>query len=159
MNKVNLIVDGHISRSNDLTAKRPLIAVVVGICIREDGKMLLTTRPEGKLYAGYWEFPGGKVEDGESLEEALVREIFEEIGINVDCMEPWRESVVDYLHALVHLSFFKITKWSGAIDMREDQTHVWSGMPPTVSPILAGTVPVIDWLMSECEIAPLKVDT
>ena len=62
---------------------RPVVEVAVGVLIRPDGDFLLTSRPGGKVYSGYWEFPGGKVEGGESVEQALCRELFEELGIEV----------------------------------------------------------------------------
>lgn len=65
--------------------------VVVAVAFDKDGRFLMTSRPEGKVYAGYWEFPGGKVEAGESLEEALIREMKEELGVQVtDCREVQR---------------------------------------------------------------------
>ena len=77
---VDLVADGKQPRPTD---KRPLTQVAVGILVQADGQFLLTSRPAGKSYAGYWEFPGGKVESGETLQAALVRELREEIGIEV----------------------------------------------------------------------------
>jgi len=79
--------------------------VVVAVAFDKDGRFLMTSRPEGKVYAGYWEFPGGKVEAGESLDEALTREMKEELGVQVtDCREVY-STVFTYPHATVHLHF------------------------------------------------------
>ena len=78
---------------------RLVVEVAVGVLIRPDGDFLLTSRPGGKVYSGYWEFPGGKVEGGESVEQALCRELFEELGIEVTQLTRWKEQLVDYPHA------------------------------------------------------------
>ena len=80
--------------------------------VRADGHFLLTSRPQGKVYAGYWEFPGGKFEPGETVEQALQRELQEELGIQTGVIEPWREELVDYPHALVRLHFCKVLNLS-----------------------------------------------
>ena len=127
-------------------ASRTLTEVAVGIVQRSDGLYLLTTRPQGKAYAGYWEFPGGKLEAQESVVAALRRELQEEINITIADAEMVRTDVVDYPHALVRLHFCLITQWSGEIQMREQQTFAWSDLPTALSPILPGTVPVLAWL-------------
>ncbi len=128
---------------------RTLVQVAVGIVQRADGRFLLTSRPAGKAYPGYWEFPGGKIEPGETLEQALQRELQEEIGITIAAAHPWRSSVVDYPHALVQLHFCKITSWKGELQMRENQQYAWQTFPVTVHPILPGTVPILQWLEQE----------
>jgi 8-oxo-dGTP diphosphatase len=120
--------------------------VAVGILVRPDGQFLLTTRPPGKSYAGHWEFPGGKFEAGETVEDALARELHEELGVHVQHIERWREQVVDYPHALVRLHFCKVTHWQGELVMQEGQQFAWQRLPVTVTPVLAGTVPVLQWL-------------
>ena len=147
---VDLVADGVQPRSTD---KRPLTQVAVGILVQADGQFLLTSRPAGKSYAGYWEFPGGKVESGETLQAALVRELREEIGIEVQQATPWRTLVVDYPHALVQLHFFKVSAWAGTLHMHEGQQFVWQHLPTTASPILPGTVPVLKWLAEEAQLA------
>lgn len=134
-------------------AARPLVAVAVGVLQREDGAFLLTSRPLGKVYAGYWEFPGGKVERGESVEQALARELGEELGLEVDPaqVKRWRELTVDYPHALVHLYFCRLSTWRGELRMREGQQSVWTDLPAAVAPILPGAVPVLEWLTEETE--------
>ena len=130
-------------RDEGVAASRTLTEVAVGIVQRSDGLYLLTTRPQGKAYAGYWEFPGGKLEAQESVVAALRRELQEEINITIADAEMVRTDVVDYPHALVRLHFCLITQWSGEIQMREQQTFAWSDLPTALSPILPGTVPVL----------------
>ena len=129
--------------------ERAAVEVAVGVLVRADGAFLLTSRPEGKAYAGYWEFPGGKLEAGESVEEALRRELHEEIGITIGDAVPWRVEMVDYPHALVRLHFCKVFSWSGELQMRESQQYAWEQLPVQVAPILPGTVPVLDWFAQE----------
>ncbi len=126
-----------------------MVDVAVGILIAPTGELLLTTRPAGKVYAGYWEFPGGKLEPGETVETALRRELQEEIGITIGPALPWREQLVDYPHALVRLHFCKVFEWTGALQMREGQSHGWQSLPVQCAPVLAGTVPVLEWLAEE----------
>ena len=125
--------------------------VAVGILLREDGAMLLSTRPPGKAYAGYWEFPGGKLEPGESVQAALARELHEELGVSLDpaAITRWREQLVDYPHALVRLHFCRVTAWQGELQMREGQSASWQRLPVQVAPVLAGTLPVLQWLAEE----------
>lgn len=145
------IADPEIARQGG--ADRPEVQVAVGVLIREDGAFLLTSRPAGKPYAGYWEFPGGKVEPGETTYQALCRELREELGIEVNAATAWKEEVVDYPHSLVRLHFFKVTGWGGALQMREQQSAQWETLPVRVSPVLPGTVPVLGWLAQEAAAA------
>ncbi|WP_296490167.1 NUDIX domain-containing protein [Rhodoferax sp.] len=126
-----------------------MVDVAVGVLIQPGGDFLLTSRPAGKVYAGYWEFPGGKFEPGESVQQALQRELHEELGIHVDQIEPWRQELVDYPHALVRLHFCKVWHWTGELQMREAQSFAWQRLPVSVSPVLPGTVPVLQWLAEE----------
>jgi 8-oxo-dGTP diphosphatase len=128
---------------------RPMVEVAVGVLMQADGSFLLTSRPVGKPYAGYWEFPGGKLEAGESIEEALSRELNEELGLTMGEAKAWKVEVVDYPHALVRLHFFKVTQWSGELQMKEQQSYAWSVLPVGVSPILPGALPVLEWLEQE----------
>jgi 8-oxo-dGTP diphosphatase len=129
-------------------AQRPVIDVAVGILLRSDGAFLMCSRPPGKAYAGYWEFPGGKVEAGETLAQALARELAEELGISVplQAIAPWREQLVDYPHAHVRLRFCRVTAWTGELQMLDGQQAQWQRLPPTVAPILPGAMPVLAWL-------------
>ena len=129
--------------------------VAVGVLIREaDGALLLSTRPPGKPYAGYWEFPGGKLETGETVEQALRRELVEEIGVTIGPVEVWKVTEHDYPHALVRLHWCKVTRWSGDFDMREGQQMAWQQLPLTVSPVLPGALPVLQWLAQERGLPP-----
>jgi len=141
------VVDPDIVRT--ALGERPVTVVAVGILIRSNGDFLMTTRPAGKAYAGYWEFPGGKLEANETVEEALRRELIEEIGVTIQDVKVWRSSLVDYPHALVRLTFCKIFTWTGRLHMRESQQFAWQNLPVQVKPVLAGTVPVLEWLENE----------
>lgn len=132
-----------------MTDTRKHTEVAVGILLRADGAMLLSTRPEGKPYAGYWEFPGGKIEAGETVEEALRRELIEELGVTIDSAEVWKVTEHDYPHALVRLHWCKVWAWSGEFEMREGQAMAWQDWPPQVTPILPGAYPVLQWLAEE----------
>ena len=139
------VVDAQLPRAAD----RQLVQVAVGVLIRSDDSFLLTSRPEGKAYAGYWEFPGGKLEVGETIAQALQRELQEEIGITIeDCMS-WKTEQIDYPHALVQLNFCKVRRWSGELQMREAQLYAWQQLPVTVKPVLPGTLPVLEWFAKE----------
>ncbi|MEQ1536364.1 MAG: NUDIX domain-containing protein [Burkholderiaceae bacterium] len=141
------IVDPEIART--ALGQRPVTEVAVGILTRSNGDFLMTTRPLGKAYAGYWEFPGGKLEANETVVEALRRELLEEIGVSIQDAQIWRSSLVDYPHALVRLTFCKISEWTGQLHMRESQQFAWQSLPVQVEPVLAGTVPVLQWLENE----------
>lgn len=142
-----LVADAQVPRP--VAEQRRLTEVAVGVLIRADGRFLLTTRPEGKVYPGYWEFPGGKQEQGESAARALERELQEELGILIGAASPWRCTTVDYPHALVRLNFFKIYQWRGELEMREGQAFSWQTLPVQVAPLLPGTLPVLQWLAEE----------
>ena len=128
--------------------RRP-VDVAVGVLIDIDGRFLLTSRPEGKVYAGYWEFPGGKLEPGESVEQALRRELHEELGITIGLVRPWKIELVDYEHARVRLHFCKVFDWQGEFEMREGQAMAWQQLPVAVCPVLPGTIPVLEWFAAE----------
>ncbi|RKP48521.1 NUDIX domain-containing protein [Pararobbsia silviterrae] len=125
---------------------RPVTEVAVGILVRPDGQFLLAQRPAGKPYEGYWEFPGGKLEAGESVEAALGRELHEELGITIADCERWRVLEHDYPHAYVRLHFCKVRMWDGELVGREGQAFSWQRKPITVDPLLPATIPVVDWL-------------
>jgi len=146
-----LVADGDRPREGGPDRKE--VEVAVGVLIRGDGAFLLTSRPEGKVYAGYWEFPGGKVEAGETIEAALRRELIEEIGITISAKEgavqPWHVERIDYPHALVRLNFCKVFEWHGEMHMHEGQQFAWQQLPVDVQPVLPGTVPVLKWFAEE----------
>ena len=130
-------------------AQRAVVEVAVGVLIDAHGHFLLTSRPLGKVYAGYWEFPGGKLEAGETVAQALARELHEELGIAIGAAQPWKVEMVDYPHALVRLNFCKVFDWRGELQMREAQSFAWQTLPVQVAPVLPGTVPVLQWLAQE----------
>jgi 8-oxo-dGTP diphosphatase len=151
MTRTPLVADAQHPREGG--ADRPVTEVAVGVLIRPDGAFLLTSRPEGKVYAGYWEFPGGKLEAGETVAQALRRELQEELGITIGEAYPWQVELVDYPHALVRLHFCKVFDWHGELQMREAQSFSWQILPVQVVPVLPGTVPVLQWLAQECDFA------
>ena len=128
---------------------RTVVEVAVGVLIQPDGRFLLTSRPPGKVYEGYWEFPGGKLEPGESVEQALRRELQEELGITIGAVHSWKAELVDYPHALVRLNFCKVFEWTGELQMHEGQLSAWQSLPVQVNPVLPGTVPVLAWFAQE----------
>ena len=139
-----LIADAQLPREGG--ADRPLTQVAVGVLFQADGRFLLTTRPPGKAYEGHWEFPGGKLEAGETVAQALHRELEEELGINIRNPKPWKVERIDYPHAWVELHFCKVSQWEGELQMKEGQEFSWQSLPVQVSPVLPGTVPVLEWL-------------
>ena len=130
-------------------ADRSWVQVAVGVLLRADGAFLLTSRPAGKAYAGYWEFPGGKLEADETVEQALRRELQEEIGITIQDCKVWKTERIDYPHALVQLNFCKVTQWVGELQMLESQSFAWQQLPVEVKPVLPGTLPVLAWFAQE----------
>lgn len=104
----------------------------------------MAQRPQGKAYAGYWEFPGGKVEPGETPHHALVRELREELGIEAQTAYPWLTRVFTYPHATVHLNFFRITRWQGEPHGREGQLLSWQRLHElSVAPVLPANDPIL----------------
>ncbi|MEQ1591014.1 MAG: Nudix family hydrolase [Thiobacillaceae bacterium] len=122
----------------------PPLEVVAGILIRPDGQVFLASRPEGRVYAGYWEFPGGKVEPDETLQEALARELHEELGIVVTEVNRWITRVFVYPHATVRLNFFRVYHWQGEPHPHEGQTFSWQSPDAVkVAPLLPANFPVL----------------
>lgn len=127
--------------------ERALVDVAVGVVFRPDGAVLLGQRPVGKPYAGWWEFPGGKLERGETVEHALARELHEELGIEVHASYPWVLREHSYEHARVRLHFQRIWDWSGEAHGREGQALSWQ--PATrvaLAPLLPAALPVLRML-------------
>jgi 8-oxo-dGTP diphosphatase len=123
---------------------RKIVNVVAAVIQQADGLFLLACRPAGKPYAGYWEFPGGKVEPDESLQHALARELHEELGITVTRAYPWLVRHFDYEHASVKLHFFRVTAWTGEPHGRENQLLVWQQANQVeVSPLLPANGPIL----------------
>ena len=121
-----------------------MVEVAAGIIFSENGDILLGKRPEGKPYPGYWEFPGGKIEAGESATEALKRELKEEIGITPRNLHPWISRVFHYSHATVKLNFFKVTGWDGEPEGLENQELSWQDPNEIrVFPLLPANEPIL----------------
>ena len=104
---------------------RGVVPVAAAVLLRGDGKVLLAQRLEGTPYPGYWEFPGGKLEPGESASAALARELREELGITVRRASPWLTQSYDYPHAHVELHFFRVFDWQGEPHGRDGQAIAW----------------------------------
>jgi 8-oxo-dGTP diphosphatase len=120
------------------------ITQVAAAVIERPGEFLLAQRPAGKPYPGYWEFPGGKIEPGEDARAALVRELREELGIEVRASTPWITRVYAYTHATVRLHFFRVTAWDGEPQPLEDQSIAWQRVgAPDVAPMLPANAPVL----------------
>ena len=121
-----------------------IIEVVAGVLMRPDGSFMLGSRPQGKPYAGYWEFPGGKVEPGESALQALARELQEEMAITVTHATPWLTRLHHYEHASVHLRFFRVWDWQGQPQPQESQQFAWQQPGQTsVEPMLPANGPIL----------------
>ena len=121
-----------------------IVEVSAAVLTRPDGRVLLAQRPQGKAYAGYWEFSGGKVEPGESLEAALVRELHEELGIVVTRACRWITRVFEYPHAIVRLNFFRVFDWQGEPHPHEGQVFSWQQPDAVeVTPLLPANFPIL----------------
>ena len=120
------------------------VDVAAAVIERDDGSFLLAQRPQGKAYAGYWEFPGGKVEAGEPVAEALRRELHEELGIDLVQAYPWITRVYSYPHATVRLHFHRVLKWLGEPHPHEEQALAWQRCGAlSVAPMLPANAPVL----------------
>jgi 8-oxo-dGTP diphosphatase len=123
---------------------RPIVEVAAAVLTQADGRVLLAQRPPGKPYAGYWEFPGGKVEAGEDLETALARELHEELGIDVHSPCRWITRVFEYPHARVRLNFFRVFVWDGEPHPHEGQVFSWQQPDAVeVTPLLPANAPIL----------------
>jgi 8-oxo-dGTP diphosphatase len=121
-----------------------IVEVAAAVIQRPDGSFLLAQRPAGKVYAGWWEFPGGKIEAGEPAERALARELHEELGIEARTAYPWITRMHAYEHATVRLNFFRVTDWTGDPHPRENQAFVWQRIDaPIAEPMLPANAPVL----------------
>ncbi len=130
------------------------VEVAAAVIERPDGGFLMASRPEGKVYAGWWEFPGGKVEAGETARQALDRELREELGIQVEEAWPWLNRGFVYPHAHVMLRFFRVTRWQGTPHPHEGQDFAWTRADaPAVTPILPANGPILKGLRLPLEYA------
>src|SRR5882672_1649012 len=134
------------TQDTDATA-RPIVLVAAVALIDADGRVLLAQRPEGKHLAGFWEFPGGKVDTGETPEAALIRELNEELGIDVvaSCLAPFTFASHAYEKFHLLMPLYVCRKWSGIVTAREGQSLKWVRsarldeypMPPADKPLVA----------------------
>ncbi len=125
-------------------ADEEIIEVVAAVLTRPNGGVMLASRPADKIYAGYWEFPGGKVEAGESLEQALARELKEELGIEGVHATRWITKVFAYPHATVRLNFFRVWDWQGEPHPHEGQAFAWDDPAAhSVEPLLPANFPIL----------------
>ncbi|HEY5861906.1 MAG TPA: Nudix family hydrolase, partial [Casimicrobiaceae bacterium] len=121
-----------------------IVRVAAAVLLRDDGQVLLAQRPEGKPYAGYWEFPGGKLEPGEAPRHALDRELHEELGIDVRRASPWLVQEFVYPHAHVELNFFRVFEWEGELASRDGQAFEWQTPGSyTVAPLLPANTRIL----------------
>jgi 8-oxo-dGTP diphosphatase len=127
---------------------KPTIHVAAGLILRADGALLLAQRPGDKPWPGWWELPGGKIESGESVLDALARELKEELDIDVTASTPWVTYVHEYPKNIVRLSFCRVTGWDGTPTGIEGQSLAWvdpqQAIP--VGPLLPATEPPLRWL-------------
>ncbi len=131
-----------------------IVDVAVAVILNDAGEVLLAQRPPGKVYEGYWEFPGGKVEAGESVRQALDREIDEELGVVVKQAWPWITQVFTYPHATVRLHFHRVTGWQGEASAVEHSGLVWQRPDAiSVAPLLPANGPVLKALLLPNEYA------
>ena len=128
-------------------AARPIVLVAAVALIDTDGRVLIAERPEGKHLAGLWEFPGGKVQPGETPEVALIRELAEELAIDVEasCLAPFTFASYAYPDFHLLMPLYVCRKWSGIVAAREGQRLAWvrparlgdHPMPPADKPLVA----------------------
>jgi 8-oxo-dGTP diphosphatase len=135
------------------SSPRPVVEVAVGVLLDDAGAILLGQRPVGKPYAGYWEFPGGKIESGETLFTALSRELQEEIDVCIDDAEEFMVLEHDYPHAYVRLHICLVRSWQGQPRGLENQALGWLNIKNIdqldiagFDPVLPATLPILEKL-------------
>jgi 8-oxo-dGTP diphosphatase len=135
---------GQDKESSQSVKDKEIIEVVAAVLTRPSGEVMLASRPADKIYAGYWEFPGGKVEAGESLAHALDRELKEELGIESVHATRWITKLFAYPHATVRLNFFRVWDWQGEPHPHEGQTFAWDNPAAhSVEPLLPANFPIL----------------
>ena len=129
---------------------KPTIRVVAAVLYDRAGRVLIAQRPAGRPLEGYWEFPGGKLEAGESPESALRRELHEELGVHLGTVHPVFDLTHEYPERHVELSVWEVEDYSGVPQGREGQSLRWE-QPSALRalPVLPADAPIIDWLESE----------
>jgi 8-oxo-dGTP diphosphatase len=122
---------------NDPRPPQRVAVVMIERVVNGQLEVLFAQRPQGKVYAGYWEFPGGKVEPNETIEAAAIREIHEELGIDIVRVTPWSLQRFSYPHAHVELHFVRTREWSGTPASKENQAFSWQRPDAiTLAPLL-----------------------
>ena len=129
-----------------MESPRKTTDVAVGVLQRSDGAVLLADRPLGKPYPGYWEFPGGKIETGESVDSALSRELNEELGIEIERPTPWVTFEFTYPHAHVRLHLRRVAHWRGVPQGQEGQRVGFFRLNEPPQPLLPAAAPALRWL-------------
>jgi 8-oxo-dGTP diphosphatase len=124
-----------------------LVLVAACALVDTDGRVLLAQRPQGKTMAGLWEFPGGKIEDGERPEQTLIRELKEELGITVSeaCLAPLTFASHSYPDFQLLMPLYVCRRWEGTVTAREAQRLAWVkpnrlrdyAMPPADEPLVS----------------------
>ena len=132
---------------------RPVVEVAVGVLLDGAGAVLLGQRPFGKPYAGYWEFPGGKIESDETLFAALSRELQEEIDVHIYQADEFMVLEHDYPHAYVRLHICLVKSWQGQPCGLENQALGWLNIKDIdqlgiagFDPVLPATLPILEKL-------------
>ncbi len=127
---------------------KPYIRVAAGVILNQDRQVLLAQRPEGKPWSGWWEFPGGKIEEGESVEHALARELEEELGIEIAGAQKWVRFIYEYPKNIVELWFCKVTDWQGEPRGLENQAFAWTApeQATELGDLLPASEAPIQWL-------------
>ncbi len=145
-----------------MSEAKPYIKVVVGVILdTETGKVLLGQRPKGKPWEDWWEFPGGKIEEGETQKQALVRELKEELGIDVQTCTPWVTFTYEYPKTIVNLAFWQVTAWTGTPASLEDQQLAWVTPEEAdqLGDLLPASLPPLRWLTLPPQYALSHIDT
>lgn len=131
-----------------MSEEKPFFNVSACVLIDSEGRFLMAQRPEDKSWSGWWEFPGGKIEEGESPKEAVIRELREELGVELDpeSTYPWVTMSYEYPKTDVLLHFYRCFKWSGELRSLEKQAFEWFTQMPTDRDLLPASVEPIEWL-------------
>jgi 8-oxo-dGTP diphosphatase len=143
----------------------PRVEVAAAVLLRRDpDRFLLACRPEDKVYAGYWEFPGGKIEAGETPPVALTRELQEELGVTLETASPWLRRDFDYPHARVRIHFLRVTKWQGEIGVSAPVEHSalhWQTLdaPCKLAPLLPANLPILKALSLPVRMGITRTET
>ena len=136
--------------------RRQVLDVAVAVLQREDGRVLLAQRPAGKPWEGYWEFPGGKIESGEAANQALVRELHEELGVDPDRAYPWVTQEYAYPEKQVRLHFYRVLAWHGQPHGREGQGISWEN-PQAIN--IGPLLPANDKVLRALSLPPIYAIT